>query len=176
MKLSKLFFSAAIVATMTLATQQAKAQDSKILVGGGLSYATEISTLGIFAKGVYQITDEWEGSLGINYYLPKDMGFVKLTWIGIDLDAHYVFSKQDQMEFYGLAGLNIMRVSTPGYTATVGGSTITVPSASVNNSGLNLGAGGRYKFSDRLYGLGEVKYTIGDGGFLQFSAGVLYRL
>lgn len=176
MKLSKLFFSIAIVATITLATQQAKAQESKILLGGGLGYATEISTLAIFAKGVYQFTNEWEGSLGINYYLPKDMGLAKLTWIGIDLDAHYVFSAQDQMEFYGLAGLNIMRVSTPSYSHTAGGHTVSIPSVSVTNTGLNLGAGGRYKFGEKLYGLGEAKYTIDNGGFLQLSVGVLYRL
>ncbi len=143
----------------------AKAQESsKILAGGGLGYATEINNLSIFANGVYQITDEWEGALGIHYFFPKDDLGVDITWLGFDLDAHYVFSRKDKMEFYGLGGLHITRVSTKFMGV----------SASATNTGLNLGAGGRYQLTDNLYGLAEAKYAIVDGGFFHINFGVLF--
>lgn len=172
MKKTQIIF-AIVVATMLLLGTRTQAQDEggKILAGGGLGYATEINNLAIFANGVYQITDEWEGSLGISYYLPKDTGIYKLTWMGFDLDAHYVFSTKEKLDFYGLAGLHITRVSIPSYN--VGG--YKTPSASNTETGLNLGAGGRYQISDNLYGLGEAKYVIANGGFLQINVGVLFR-
>ncbi len=161
------------IATMMLLSVNANAQSNgKILAGGGLSYATDISTLGIFAKGVYQVTDQWEGSFGFTYFLPKDYGYgAKLTWMAFDLNAHYVFHRQNQMEFYALAGLNILRISTP--SISMGG--YTVPSASASESGVNLGAGGRYQISGNLYGMAELKYTLGNANFLQAGAGVLFR-
>ncbi len=144
----------------------AKAQDSsRILAGGGLGYATEINTLSIFANGVYQITDEWEGALGIHYFLPKDDLGVDITWLGFDLDAHYVFLEKDKIDVYGLGGLHITHVS----------STVLGVGVSENNAGLNLGAGGRYQLTDNLYGLGEAKYVIVDSGFFHINVGVLFK-
>ncbi len=160
------------VVTMMLVSINVKAQDKgKILAGGGLGYATEISTLSVFVKGVYQITDQWEAGLGITYYLPKDQGLFKLTWMGFDLDGHYVFSRKDQMEFYGLAGLHITRVSTPSYNFQGH----SIPSSNATSSGLNLGAGGRYQISGNLYGMAEAKYVVADGGFLELGVGILFR-
>ncbi len=162
------------IAVMLLLGLTVKAQETegKILAGAGVGYATDINTMAIFANGVYQITDQWEASLGINYYLPKDYGFGgKLTWLGFDLDGHYVFSNSDTMDFYALAGFHITRVSTPSYE--IEGHSI--PSASSTSSGVNLGIGGRYQLADNLYGMGEAKYAIADGGFFQLNVGVLFR-
>ncbi len=158
-----------IISTMVVLLFGATATAQKrgnILAGGGLGYATEINNLSIFANGVYQITDEWEGSLGITYFLPKkENGGSDITWLGFDLDAHYVFSKQDNLDFYGLAGLHITRVSTE----------FNGVSFSDTNTGLNLGAGGRYQLTDNLYGIGEAKYVLADGGFFNLNVGVLFR-
>ncbi len=159
--MKKVIFISTVVA-MLFVSINAKAQDKgKILAGAGVGFATEINTLSIFAKGVYQITDQWEAGLGISYYLPKDQGISKLTWMGFDLDGHYVFSRKDQMEFYGLAGLHITRVSVSSYSDT--------------NTGLNLGAGGRYQISGNMYGMAEAKYVVNNGGFLELGAGILFR-
>ncbi|MBD0778057.1 outer membrane beta-barrel protein [Maribacter sp. ANRC-HE7] len=183
MKKTKLFFTTAMIAMLAITTQQLEAQDSKILAGGGLAYATDINSAAVFAKGVYLINDEWEASLGINYYFPKGEGAYEIKWLGFDLDAHYVFSKTDNLDFYGIAGINIMRVSIPGfdgyyedydfpYDEEPTASTGTISST---DTGINVGVGGRYKLSDNLFGLGEAKYAINNGGYLQLSAGMLYR-
>lgn len=170
MKAVKLFCTIAIVAIAMLATKQTQAQDSKILAGAGVGYATEISSPAIFAQGVYRVTNQWEGALGISYFFPKDNGVYDLTWLGFDLNAHYVFSDSESLDFYGLAGLHITRVSASGYTYQG----YSVGSVSDTSTGLNVGAGGRYQISDNLYGVGEAKYAIADGGFFQINAGVLF--
>ncbi|MCL5130331.1 outer membrane beta-barrel protein [Algibacter sp. L4_22] len=184
MNKTKLFFATAIIAMIALTTNQLEAQESKILAGGGIAYATEINSAAIFAKGVYQINDEWEASLGINYYFPKGEGAYEIKWMGFDLDAHYVFSKTDDLDIYGIAGINILRVSIPSYDIYYGDSDYDFPydeepststsSISDTNTGINLGMGARYLLTDNLYGLGEAKYAINNGGYLQLSVGVLF--
>lgn len=164
-----------IVGFVLLFANKVTAQNSKILIGAGAGFATEINNLAVVAKGVYKITDEWEASLGINYYLPKIKSeFVKVNWLAFDLDAHYVFSKQNEFEAYALAGLNINSVSVK----FKGNKSLPMSGigGSVTNTGINAGTGGRYKFSDKIYGFAEAKYTIHNTGFLQLSAGILYQL
>ncbi len=155
-----------------------KAQDSKLLLGGGLAYATDINTAAIFVKGNYAITEKFEAAAQFTYFFPKKYGGldVKYHWMALDLDGHYVFAKQEKMTFYGLAGLNIFMVRIPSYKITVYGQTVETPSSSNSDMGLNIGAGGRFGLSDKLSALGEVKYVIGNGSYLQINAGILFAL
>ena len=41
---------------------------------------------------------------------------------------------------------------------------------------INLGIGSRYQLSDNLFGMGEAKYAVNNGGYMQVSVGVLYQL
>lgn len=147
----------------TQAKAQANSKGGKLLVGGGLGFATEINTLSIFANGVYKIADQWEGSLQASYFFPKDTQGGDLTWLGLDLDGHYVFYTKQKFDVYGLTGLQIMHVTYSNSS-----------SDSSTDLGLNLGAGGRYQLTNNLYGLGELKYTIQSDGFLRFNVGVLF--
>lgn len=187
MKKLKLFFAMAIITIVALSTNQLKAQDSEFLVGGGVAYATEINSVAIFAKGIYQINDKWEGALGVNYFFPKGEGDFEIKWIGFDLDAHYIFSVKDNYNLYGIAGVNIMRVTIPGFDYPSYGDTpvddypsyeetVSSNSISSTDTGLNLGVGSRYQLSDSLIGLGEAKYALNAGGYLQISVGVLFNL
>ncbi|MGJ8745609.1 hypothetical protein [Polaribacter sp.] len=74
MKKLRLVFAIAIISIVALSTNQLKAQESKILAGGGVAYATEINSAAVFVKGVYQINDKWEGALEIIYFFPKGEG------------------------------------------------------------------------------------------------------
>ena len=112
-----------------------------------------------------------EGALGVNYFFPKGEGDFEIKWIGFDLDAHYIFSVKDNYNLYGIAGVNIMRVTIPGFDYAVSSSSI-----SSTDTGLNLGVGSRYQLSDSLIGLGEAKYALNAGGYLQISVGVLFNL
>ncbi len=145
-----------------------EAQDSKILGGIGLNYTSNISSMGISAKGVYLIDDVWEASAAFTYLFENNY----TNWSMLDLDGHYVFSSDESKAFYGLAGLNFTfwKVQLPTqYESFFGNSGI-----SGTEVGLNLGVGGRYTLSDKLNLVGEVKYTLGGFGFLTIGAGVLY--
>ena len=189
MKKLKLVFAIAIISIVALSTNQLKAQESKILLGGGVAYATEINSVAIFAKGVYKINDKWEGSLGVNYFFPKGEGDFEIKWMGFDLDAHYVFSAKDNFEIYGIAGVNIMRITIPGFDYSYDEKYtpyddympseqeyMSSGSISSTDTGFNLGVGGRYQLSDNLFGMGEAKYAVNNGGYMQVSVGVLYQL
>lgn len=192
MKTIKSFFAATIIVLIAFTTQQLQAQDSKILAGGGLAYATEINSAAIFATGVYQINDKWEGSLGINYFFPKDEGPYEIKWLGFDLNAHYVFSKTDKLDVYGIVGLNVLNVSIPSYDIDYGDYDIpsgdedyefpyddepivSTSKVSDTETGINLGIGSRYQLGENIYGLGEAKYAINNSGYLQVNVGVLFR-
>lgn len=176
MKKLRLVFAIAIISIVALSTNQLKAQESKILAGGGVAYATEINSAAVFAKGVYQINDKWEGALGINYFFPKGEGDFEIKWLAFDLDAHYIFSQDTNFNFYGIAGLNIMRVTVPGFDYSYDEEYMSSGSISSTDTGFNLGIGSRYKLSDSLFGLGEAKYAVNSGGYLQVSLGVLFNL
>lgn len=160
----------------------AKAQSGNILAGGGLVYATDISKPGVFVHGVYKITPEWEGAADFTYFLPKkqDYGYGSWTWnwSALNLNAHYVFYAENEIEAYGLGGLSLLfgtwktkidAQNHPGYAGAV-----VSNSETSSHVGLNLGAGGRYQLSDNLYGLAELKFAIMDGSYFQISAGLLY--
>lgn len=169
MKLSN-FFLMTIIVLSVLLVSRANAQESKVLAGAGLGYATGIESVAVFAKGVYKITDEWEGSVSMNYY----PGTTFLSWVGFDFNGHYVFLNQDKFSVYGLSGLNVMRPLATGRTiyGYYGYNDGITYSTFV---GLNIGGGGRFAFSDKFSAMAELKYTIRSGGYLQLSTGVLYH-
>ncbi len=147
----------------------AKAQDSKVLGGLGLNYTSDIGSVGITAKGVYMIDENWEGSAGFTYLFENNY----TNWSMLDLDGHYVFSSDDKKAFYGLAGLNFTFWKFD-YSYSYG---YYIDDYSINGTevGINLGAGGRFKITDDLSVFGEAKYTFGGFNFLTLGAGVLYH-
>ncbi len=178
-----------IITMMTLAMVLmigfgAKAQRGDILAGGGLGYATKIDKPAIFIGGVYQITPEWEGAADFTYFFSDkvEAAYSKWTlrWSALNLNAHYVFYNENQIEAYGLGGLSI-RFATAKYeyTGPTGGQYDYLEdrdySSTDSDVGLNLGAGGRYQLSDNLYGVAEMKFTILDGSYFQIGAGIQYK-
>lgn len=146
-----------------------KAQDSKILGGMGLNYSSDISSIGLSAKGVYLIDDTWEGAASFTYLFESNY----TNWSMLDFDGHYVLSADDTKVFYGLGGLNFTfwKVKLDSeFGDFFGDSNITG-----SEVGFNVGAGGRYKLSDNIHLVGEMKYTIGGFNFFTIGAGVLYH-
>lgn len=145
---------------------------TKLRVGGGLVYASEISNLGINLNGAYAITEEWEGALGFSHIFKKD----HQTYNILDFDAHYIFHQQDEnLNFYGLAGLGFTfwKATIPSINLGNGYST---PSASTSGTevGLNLGIGANYKLTETLNLAPELRYTIMDGSYLRIGASIQY--
>ncbi len=173
----------ALALVFMLVAGVSKAQDSKFLLGGGATYASDISSFGFFVKANYAITEKIEVAADFNYFLPKKvavgMGMedVKYNYMSFDVDGHFAFLSDEKMTLYGLAGLNILMVRIPSYEVSYpGAGTMKFGGTTDSNMGLNLGAGGRFGLSDKLSAFGEVKYVISEGGYVQVNAGILFAL
>ena len=155
-----------------------QAQDSKIMAGAGLKYATDISTMGIEAKGVYLASDTWEIAPAFTYYFKKN----NVNWSTLDFDGHYVFSSDDKSTFYAIGGLNVtfwkfkmddVSSGSSEFDEMFGG--LSDLDASGSDVGVNIGVGSRFAISDKMYFNADLKYTIGNANYLSAGVGVLYH-
>lgn len=170
-----LLFATVLSVCFSLTTQ---AQDSKIMAGAGLKYATDISTMGIEAKGVYLASDTWEIAPAFTYYFKKN----NVNWSTLDFDAHYVFSSDDKRTFYAIGGLNVtfwkwkvdgVSSGNDDFDDMFGG--LSDLDASGSDVGVNIGVGSRFALSDKMYFNADLKYTIGNANYLTAAVGVLYH-
>ncbi|MCG8894600.1 hypothetical protein G1K73_12705 [Tenacibaculum finnmarkense] len=166
---------------------------AQIKIGGKLSYGSEIESLGIGAKGVYELDETFSISGELNYFFGSKssmsntiQGFdfgnseFKNSLVTLNTDLHYNFNipSMDAFSLYGIGGLNFSFFSAK----TEINSDFDVPgfpnSASANETfiGLNLGIGGAYPVSTNLDIISELKYVISDLNQIIFSAGIVYSL
>ncbi|GHT62438.1 hypothetical protein AGMMS50239_15750 [Bacteroidia bacterium] len=109
--------------------------------GGGLTYLTDegYSNTGVNLKFQYNLTDPIRLEPSVTFFLPKD----KVNSLDLSLNAHYLFSLNDDFMVYPLVGFGVMRSSSEGY--------------SNSDMLLNLGAGIDYWITDNLIGNFEIK-------------------
>lgn len=166
-----------------VAATASQAQDSKIMAGAGLNYATDIANVGVNIEGVYLINDTWEANAGFTYFFKKDY----TSYSSLDFNGHYVFASNEGKCAYALAGLNVtfykfeMDNLFEGYDGYDSPEYDYVSSYASgfetkgNEMGLNLGIGGRMPIGKALSLKGEIKYTVGGFDYLTIGAGVLYH-
>ena len=146
---------------------------AQISAGGGLVYGTEQKTIGFNLRGQYSITENIDVVGGLTFYLPnKEKQTIlfatvesKTSMWSFDVDGHYNFGLIDKLKVYPVAGLNIAGVSVD----------VNGTKASDTEVGLNIGAGATYEITDKLAGLFETKYTIGNFDQAVITLGVLYK-
>ncbi len=136
---------------------------AQISVGAGLAYGFDVKELGIQARGIYQINDQWRGGADFIFYLD---GESEVTLTEFNANGHYFFLTDEPFKAYALAGLNFItsRVDFVG-----------IGSGSNTETGLNLGAGGEFGITERISGMAELKYTISDASQLLLAVGALYH-
>jgi hypothetical protein len=155
----------AVLAFVLFAVGVTSAQGIK--VGGGLSYANDINSLGLRVDGVYSINKDIAAGATATYYMEKD----GLSWFVIDVNGQYNLLKQDDMTVYGLAGINMTMWNLSldlGFLGKV--------ETSGTDTGFNLGAGARKKIGDKMELFGEVKYVASGAGFFSVGAGILFPI
>jgi len=176
-----------ITLVLFLITTVANAQ---FKVGGKLSYGSEIESLGIGAKAIYELDENFSLSGELNYFFGSNtnstinvQGFdigeqeVETSLTTLNTDLHYNLSNLNDLSLYAIGGLNFSFYSTEsssGNNSGLGGQ------SSFDNSetfiGLNLGIGGGYPITDNLNAISELKYIINDLDQIVFSAGIVYSL
>jgi len=140
-----------------------QAQDIK--VGGGLTYGTQVESIGIEGGAILGFTDKIRGAADLKIFFPDSPSGVDNSFWEINANANYMFFSAPTTNVYGLAGLNYatQKVSGGGFTV------------SNSEAGLNLGGGAEFGV-----GFGtiftELKYVLSNYDQLDLSAGVRFGL
>lgn len=168
--MKKLVFSGLmVIGLLFLSTPHANAQETNdIKLGVGLIYGNQIENLGIRADGYYRISDEFRAGAALGYFFPDDVGTAKINYFEIDFNGNYIFNEDNDLMFYGLAGLNLL-IQTVNFDA--GGSD------SQSELGLNLGGGLEYQLDFGAI-FGELKFAGlgGDADQLVLGGGLRFSL
>jgi hypothetical protein len=114
-------------------------------------------TIAVSFKGIYRISETFQISPSFCFFLPHvtDDQSSKQTVSSemFDINGHYHLNTSESIEFYGLAGIDILFTSDK-YTSAGAPSNKETDNA----LGLNLGIGTGLKISEKLSIYGEAKY------------------
>ncbi|MDR1198735.1 MAG: porin family protein [Prevotellaceae bacterium] len=163
-----------VVATAFAMNVSAQEQgDMALGVNLALGSGDGVTNYGIGAKFQYSITDPIRLEGAFTYFLPKTYGKgiveSKLNMWDISVNGQYLFSLNETLTVYPLAGLGVLGTS---YKSDV----INSASVSSTDFGLNVGGGIDFKLTEKLVLCGQVKYMIaGDWSRPIATAGVTYK-
>lgn len=159
------------LAFVVFTTTSYSQNDTKI--GALLGYGTEIENIGIGADAEFPVMEKLTISPSFIYYLPKDEFGIKLNWFEFNADANYYFLTEDNLDIYGIGGLNYSSVSID-----YDGTSIFGEDRSVNDGrfGLNIGGGANFNIGSGITPFAELKYVVIDGGQLVIAAGVKFNI
>ena len=87
-------------------------------IGAAGHYGTAIKEFGVGANTLYTINEKIDIAPGLVYFFPhkedpedvRDVGFVQNTWWSVNVDGHYIPIENNQLQIYGLMGLNFTSV------------------------------------------------------------------
>jgi opacity protein-like surface antigen len=185
-----------LVAAFALLSGGISAQFTKL--GGGLGFTTgykfhdqewsanKSQNFVIHAMGIYELNLPFHIAPSYTFFLPtveKSVGPMDtfkstLTTMMFDVNGHYVFNELDKVEFYALAGLDVMLAWRKEVIKMTGSVPSTSKSTESDNAlGLNLGAGGYMKLTEQLDLFFEAKYILfSKYDQLMVNAGVLVNI
>ncbi len=147
---------------------------AQISIGGGLGYNEKISGPGITVKAEFNITDQIAVSPGVTYFFGNSLYGFNQNTLAVNVNAHYFFNLiENKLKIYPLVGANYSNYKTGVSYYSYYYDTYEV---SDNAFGINIGAGGRWQFSERLSVYLEPKYVISDFEQIIINAGILFQL
>lgn len=171
--------------------------NAQFKIGGKLAYGSEIESLGIGAKAIYELNEKISLSGELNYFFGSNtsstistsstinsQGFnigeqeIKTSLTTLNTDLHYNLSNLNDLSLYAIGGLNFSFFSTE-LSSENNFSGVEVQSSFDNSEtfiGLNIGIGGSYPITNNLDVFSELKYIINDLDQIVFSAGIVYSL
>ncbi len=147
---------------------------AQIAIGGGLGYNEKISGPGITAKAEFNITDEITVSPGITYFFGNNLYGFNQNTLAVDANAHYFFPiLENKLKIYPLLGVNYSNYKSGASYYSYYYETYEVSDSAF---GVNIGAGGRWQFSEKLSVYLEPKYVVSDYEQVIVNAGILFQL
>jgi Outer membrane protein beta-barrel domain len=157
-------------------------------IGGGITLSSgfqfhdqamegnKSGTIGVSLKSVYKISDPFQISPSFTFFYPHvtngSLSKQSISSMMFDINGQYILNPSDRIEFYGLAGLDILFAANK-YSS--GGS----PSSKETDNalGLNFGIGTSLKITEIFDIYGEAKYVF-NNKYNQFmiNAGILFSI
>ncbi len=169
MKTIKLFLATMVICMFT--TTSFSQTETKL--GALLAYGTEIENIGVGANAEFPIIEKLTISPSFIYYLPKDESGIKINWFEVNANANYYFLDEENIDVYGIGGLNYTNVKVKYDGDSIFGDDLSVSDGRI---GLNLGGGTNFNIGSNITPFAELKYVIIDGGQLVIAAGVKFNL
>ncbi|MDY7394743.1 porin family protein [Aureibaculum sp. 2210JD6-5] len=163
--IKKLVFAVALIGGITT-------MNAQFSIGGGVGFNDKMGGPGILAKAEVEIMDNISISPSISYFFGSKLYGYERNLFAVDANGHYKIEiMMDELDVYPLAGLNYSSYNTGDYR--LNDDEFKVKG---NSLGLNIGGGGRWKFTDQLSVFAELKYVISNYSQVVFAGGILYEL
>ncbi len=136
---------------------------SQSKIGGNLVYGTEIEELGIGIVGEFFLKNDLSLAPGFNYYFADD----PISFWELNANINYYFSESSSVSVYGLAGLNLARISIDNGFGE---------DRSDSELGVNIGIGANFDINSSVEPFTEFRYVIGDFDQAVFAFGLKFPL
>lgn len=137
-----------------------------------IAYGSEIENVGLGVNAEFPVMESLTISPSFVYYFPKENYLtVDMNWWELNANANYYFVDNENLGFYGLAGLNYSHISVD-YDIPGGSSVDT----SDGEFGLNLGVGANFDINSKITPFAQAKYVIIDGGQFVIAAGIRFNI
>ncbi|WP_418639284.1 outer membrane protein [Winogradskyella sp.] len=162
-----------ITALVIISLSFTASAQSETKVGALIGYGTEIENIGLGANAEFPIMEKLTISPSFIYYLPKDESGIKINWFEVNANANYYFLDEENIDVYGIAGLNYSSIKVKYENSFGLGGNF---SSSDGRIGLNLGTGANFNIGSSITPFAEIKYVIIDGGQLVIAGGVKFNL
>jgi opacity protein-like surface antigen len=147
---------------------------AQLSVGGGLGFNEKVSSVGITAKGWFDLTDKIAITPNVSYFFGSGtiVGYNQ-NLLAVDVNGTYAFDIMDKLIVYPVAGLNFSSYKTGGSGLIFNDD---IPGVSASAFGVNIGAGAQYQFTDSLSAYFEPKFVASNYSQIVVNVGVLFHL
>ena len=145
------------VLTILMILLLAAASMAQIRAGGLLGYGSGIDRWGLGVNGEFMFNDRMAVSPSVLFYFPQTVSGLKYSYWELNGNFHYYFLREDIMNVYGLAGLNLTTARVRRDAPFLDSNT----SRTNSEAGVNLGIGTHFNLGPVLP-FAELKYVAGD--------------
>ena len=139
---------------------------SQIRLDAGIAFGSEVANPGFSFGAEFFVTEDISVSPVAVVYFEDAGNFDDRDWWEMNINGHYYFAEEANIEFYGLAGINIT-------TRAIELGEFRDPDTEV---GFNLGIGANYQWKDIFLPFTTLKYIAGNADQAVFTFGMRFLI
>jgi len=158
---------------------------AQVSINPGLALGSEIETVGLTVGGEYFVNSKVSIAPDIIFFFTNkdsrtiggDLIETKTKLWELNGNVHYYFVDKNNIQFYGLGGLNYSKVGFEyKQTELDSGMIETQFETGDGEVGLNLGVGANFSIRKNFKPFTELKYVAGSTDQVVFSGGIKFEL